>query len=298
MPTTYAWADLPDAVRGAVEAHIGPVIEATAITEGQTCDVATSLHVQNGKRVFLKGVRGVSRRMRFLRNEAAAGDLALELTPAVLFHEDIEADSEDWLVVGFEHIVGRAASLAPGSSDLPLVAATVNSIAELPANGFGTLSDRWSGGSSWHDLVNADPGTTASWNLPVSELIEWEAKAPDAVHGDRLTHTDLHKDQFIIDSTETVHVIDWGFPAAGASWVDSAFLTIRLVGAGHRSAEAEAWARTHLRLSEATNEQLTSFAAYVAGLWSYWASTDGEPGAPQRARMAREYVAYRLGARL
>ncbi|MFE0021332.1 phosphotransferase family protein [Amycolatopsis sp. NPDC059021] len=270
------------------------MIEATGIKEGQTCDVATSLRIQNGKRVFLKGVRGVSRRMRFLRNEAIAGDLAPELAPAVLFHEDVEADNDDWLVVGFEHIAGRAASLAPGSSDLPLVAATVNRIAELPASGFGALSDRWSGGSSWHDLVDTDPGTTESWDLPVGELIEWEEKAPGAVDGDRLIHTDLHKDQFIIDSAETVHVIDWGFPAAGAPWVDSAFLTIRLISAGHPSAEAEAWARTHLRLSEAADGQITAFAAYVAGLWSYWAVTDREPGASRRARMAREYAAYRL----
>ncbi|KDA41138.1 hypothetical protein BMG523Draft_04061, partial [Frankia sp. BMG5.23] len=28
-------------------------------------------------------------------------------------------------------------------------------------------------------------------------------------------------------------MVDWGWPAQGAGWVDAAFMVIRLIGAGH-----------------------------------------------------------------
>ncbi|WP_414943114.1 phosphotransferase [Amycolatopsis sp. cmx-11-32] len=298
MSTNYEWDDLPDVVRMKVQDHIGEVASATANTDGQTSDVAATLDLASGEKVFLKGVCGISRRMRFLRNEATAGDIALGLSPEVLFHEDITVGNDDWFVVGFEHVTGRAANLAPSSIDFPLIAATVSRIAELPANGFRSLRDRWSGGESWQTLADESPDTVAAMSTPVDQLIKWEQMAPELVHGDRLVHTDLHKDQFIIDGDSKVHVIDWGFPGAGQPWIDSAFLTIRLIGTGHNPERAESWAREATPLSVAGDDALTAFTVYISGLWSYWAATDSEPGATERAQMARDYAAYRLSLKL
>ncbi len=98
-------------------------------------------------------------------------------------------------------------------------------------------------------------------------------------------------------------MIDWGFPGAAAGWVDSAFLTIRLVAAGHSPRDAEAWAAARPGWPPdgrgdrgGTGEALTAFAAYVAGLWTYRAVTDGVDGPWVRA--ARDYAAWRTGVEI
>ncbi|MGH3913703.1 MAG: hypothetical protein ACRDTC_09865 [Pseudonocardiaceae bacterium] len=70
---------------------------------------------------------------------------------------------------------------------------------------------------------------------------------------------------------------------------------LRLVEAGHHPADAEAWARTTLAcIADADPHCLTAFAVYIAGLWGYWAATEDISGAPGRARLARDYAAWRL----
>ncbi|WP_245573875.1 hypothetical protein [Amycolatopsis nigrescens] len=252
--------------------------------------MATTLHRADGRLVFLKGVRGVSPRMRWLRNEATAGVLAPGVSPEVLFHEDVG----DWLVVGFEHIVGRAAVLTPDSADLTPVASTVDRIAALPGTGLRPLRDRWAGGQWWRKLAEEAPEHV--WVNDVNLLADWTGRAPELVHGDHLLHTDLHADQFVIGARGEVHVIDWGWPAAGAKWVDAAFLVIRLMVSGHAAADAESWARKLTAWSDVSEEALTAFAVYVAGLWTHRAVTDPQPGAARRAKVAREYAAWRLAA--
>ena len=297
---TAGWSGLPQPVRVVVERRVGPVVVARDVEGGQNCHVSAVLHGA-GRPVFLKGVEGVSRQMRWLRNEGAAGRLAAGVAPAVLFAEDVG----DWLVVGFEYVPGRAASLAPGSADLPRVAATVEKISALPAPGLRTLRDRWSAADCWEKFADAAPAAVAGWD--VGEMSRRASPAPALVDGDRLVHTDLHADQFLVGADGGVHagsratreamawvLIDWGWPAAGAGWVDAAFLVLRLIAWGHRPEEAEAWARSLRCWSGVDGAALDAFSAYVAGLWSYRAATGPAPGAERRARTAREYAAWRL----
>lgn len=283
-----SWADLPPSVRFAVEQHIGSVGHATDIVGGHNSDVAAVLHAASGLPVFLKGVQGVSRQMRWLRNEVTVSQIAAGIAPRVLFHADID----DWLMVGFEYISGRAADLAPGSPDLPLVASTMEQISEIRASRLRPLRERWSETDWWDKLAQEAPDVVAGWE--VEAMSRWAALIPNLVDGDRLLHTDLHGDQFLIGADGSVHVIDWGFPGAGAAWVDAAFLTIRLVEASHRPGDAETWARSLACLFGIDDRALTAFAVYVAGLWSYWAVTDPAPGTDHRARLARRYAAWRL----
>ncbi len=281
------WNGLPRPVRDAVEGHVGPVAVARDVAGGQNCHVAAVLHGAGGP-VFLKGVEGVSPRMRWLRNESAAGRLAPGVAPAVLFAEDVG----DWLVVGFEYVPGRAASLAPGSADLPRVAAAVEKISALPAPGLRALRERWGVPDCWEKFAQAAPAVAVGCD--VGEMSRWASLVPAVVDGDRLVHTDLHGDQFLVRADGGVHVIDWGWPAAGAGWVDAAFLVLRLIVWGHRPEDAEAWAHSLRCWSGVDGPTLNAFAAYVAGLWSYRAVTRPVAGAERRARIAREYAAWRL----
>lgn len=291
MAARQYWGTLPGQLRAAVEHHVGPVVDCHDLAEGQNNDLAVIVRCRDGQSVFLKGVHGVSRRMRWLRNEIDAGPMAPGIAPRVLFHADIG----DWLIVGFEPVAGRPAGLGPGSADLGLVASVVGRIGALPGTGLPMLRQRWSGEDWWAVIAARDPGAAEQWHA--AELAPWSVRAPDVVAGDRLLHTDLHADQFLITADDTVRVIDWGRPGAGAGWVDVAFLVIRLMLAGHPAEDAEAWATTVDAWARASDDAVTSFAAYVAGLWSHWALTDAEPGAVRRAGVARAYANWRVRPR-
>jgi hypothetical protein len=284
-----SWQQLPASVRSAVAAHVGTVARVEQIADGDNHDFAAVLQSSRGG-VFVKAVQGVSKQMKMLRNEITAGSCAGRLAPAVRFSADVVADVP-WLVVGFDVVDGRPADLSPGSTDLAVVADTVNRIGERDATGLRPVRDRWSV-DWWHQLADESPSTVAGWD--VDELARLAASVPERVDGDRLAHTDLHPDQFRI-GTDGVRVIDWGFPGAAAPWLDPAFLVLRLAEAGHDPAEAETWARAELAgLAGVDDDTLTAFAAYLAGMWSMWAVGDPSPGALHRARLARDYAAWRV----
>lgn len=287
---TVNWDDLPEPVQDAVQGHLGPVTKARTVPGGQNCDVAVVVE-SAGSVAFLKGVEGVSRRMRFLRNEIGAGRLAVGVAPAVLFSEDIG----DWLVVGFEYVRGRDASLAPQSSDLERVGTTVEWISTMRAPHLRTLRDRWSPADSWDLLAKNDPTVTLA-GVDADGLSRWSVLGAEMVDGDRLVHTDLHGGQFLVGDKGKVRVVDWGWPAAGAEWVDTSFLVIRLIEAGHDPEQAEAWGGSLRSWSNVDDTALTAFAVYVAGLWTQLAGTGRNSGAVRRAKIAREYASWRLAA--
>ncbi|WP_432854936.1 hypothetical protein ACQPXB_21230 [Amycolatopsis sp. CA-161197] len=289
MIERYGWDALPAAAQDAVRAHLGDVTVVRDIEQGMNCDLALVVDSDH-ERVFLKGVKGVSLRMRWLRNEASFGGLTAGLAPATRFSVDVEPD---WFIVGSEFVAGRAADLSPGSADLDLVAATVARIGELDGRSAPALSDRWSTADWWVKLAEVEPEHLRGWNL--DEMTERSEAAAGFVRGDALLHTDLHEHQFVISgSAESARVIDWGRPATGAAWVDVAFLVIRLIAAGHAPADAERWAEGARSWANATSEALSAFACYVAGLWSYRCVTDAFPGADRLSSAAKDYVAHRL----
>ncbi len=291
----YDWSSLPDEVQAGVERYIGPVLAAEPITGGQNNDVAAVLHTETGP-VFGKGVRGISRRMRFLRNEVAAAPVVGGLGPALRCAVDrVGADGGGWYVAVFDYVAGRPADLRPGSVDLPIIVAVLARLAARPAPDLQSLADRWSGPVDWwRQAGDLAPVDVAGWDIDAMDQLA--AAAPDAVDGDRLAHTDLHADQVLIDNDSQAHVIDWAWPAAAAPWVDTAYASIRLVEAGHSAADAEAWARTVPTWDDTTPGQVTAFAAYVAGLWTVRAAQEPSRGARARAAAARTYAASNLTA--
>jgi hypothetical protein len=286
---TVAWPDLPAPVRDAVKHRIGPVFGSEPVTQGANNDLAVVLRTVAGS-VFVKGVRGESRRKQMLRNEIMAGSLAVGVAPEVLLAEQVG----EWLIVGFRYVAGRPADLSPDSPDLPRVAEVVNQIGEFLAPDLRPLSDRWAKVNWWHRLASETPEAVDGWNVP--GMAEWSARLPALVSGGQLAHTDLHGGQFVLGEDGSTHVVDWGFPGQGAPWVDSAFLTLRLFEAGHAPGDAEEWGRKSLaHLAEVSDDTLTAWAVHIAGMWGHWAATDPESsGKRHRAQLARDYAAWRL----
>ena len=206
---TVTWNELPETVQATVQHYFGPVEGSEPVTGGQSSDVALVVRGVGGRRAFVKGVHGRSPRMRWLRNEITAGDLAPGIAPRVLFHKDVD----DWLIVAFEYVAGRTASLAPGSPDLVVVAATVEKISRLPASGVRPLTNRWATTDWWSKVAAAAPERLQGWD--VAEMDARAAELPELVTGEQLVHTDLHAEQFILSEGNQARVIDWGFPGAG-----------------------------------------------------------------------------------
>jgi aminoglycoside phosphotransferase (APT) family kinase protein len=288
----YSWDSLPDAVRLAVWQKLGPTTVIRDVEQGQNCNLALVLRTDDDGDVFLKGVRGISPRMRWLRNEAEAGVLAPGIAPAARSSADVDTD-EPWFVVGFEYVNGRPADLSPDSDDLGIVSATLTQLSAFPGGASQPLAKRWGVSDWWTKLAAEDASKAQGWDL--DEMTEWCQATPELVDGSALLHTDLHEHQFMIDdATTSVRVIDWGRPASGAAWVDTAFLVIRLIAAGHTPELAETWATTVPAWSRRTDKGVTAFACYVAGLWGYRAATTPFPGATRLGDAARTYAQYRL----
>jgi hypothetical protein len=260
---------------------------------GQNNDLALRLDRTGQPPVFLKGVRGGGRRGMFLSNEATVGRLAAGVAPDVLCH----VERADWQVVAFEYVAGRPADLSPGSADLDRIGRTLDTLGELPAGAARPLHLRWSNPDHWRSAAEQVPDRVRGWDI--EEMCHWSARAAELVRGDRLLHTDLHRDQFLITDAGRVFVIDWAFPAAGAAWVDTAFLSLRLTASGHTCAEAHQWARRRAGWAaldrEAAAEAATAWSVYVAGLWSWFATQrNALDGADRRARLARDHAAWCL----
>ncbi len=286
----FGWVDLPTEIRTAVQDSIGPVHSAVDLGEGQNNDLAVKLDRTGRRPVFLKGVRGGGRRGLFLDNEVTTARLVGDAAPAVLCH----VERGEWQVVGFEYVSGRPADLSPGSADLVRIARTLDALGERSAGGTRPLRLRWSNSNHWRNVADLAPDSVRGWD--VDEMCRWSAKAAELVDGDRLVHTDLHRDQFLIGDDGHVSVIDWAFPGAGAPWVDTAFLSLRLTASGHTYAEARQWARERAGWAaldrDTMAEAVTAWSVYVAGLWSWFAALDTAAyGAQCRARLARDYAA-------
>lgn len=287
------WNDLPDEIRAAVQDSIGAVRSTSDVGRGQNNDLALRLDRTGQPPVFLKGVRGGGRRGMFLSNEATVGKLASGVAPDVLCH----FEHADWQVVAFEYVAGRPADLSPGSADLDRIGRTLDTLSELSAGAARPLHLRWSNAGHWRNAAELAPDGVRGWDI--DDMCRWSSRAAELVHGDRLLHTDLHRDQFLITDDGQVFVIDWAFPAAGAAWVDTAFLSLRLTAAGHPLAEAHQWACRRASWAaldrEAAAEAVTAWSVYVAGLWSWFAAQrNALDGADRRARLARDHAAWCL----
>lgn len=247
------WLDLPAAVRAAVEAVAGPVLDAAPVADGLTCSMAAVLATAVG-RVFVKGVLssdadGVAAQSA----EAAVNPLTLAVGPRLL----AQVVTGGWDVLVFDAIDGRHADLSAGSPDVPLVADALHRAQGMAPAWLPRLADRFAGVLDAGQLALLDGGA--------------------------LLHTDTNPHNLLI-GPDRAHLVDWAMAASGPAWADVAYTAVRLLEAGWPDAEAMAWAD---RFPSWRAADPAAVAAFVDGTCSSWEAIVGTAGARHSNRRFR-----------
>lgn len=205
-----SWRDLPPNVLDAVEALGGSVRAAHDAEAGAGSDVAAHVYLDHTDGVFIKGARHDGPHHEPLKRELLMGAHHLPCAPRLQWH----IDTAGWLLLGYEIIRARMwADLAPGSPDVPLVAAALNAVGSV--NAPRELPGAW---QRWH-----------TWCDPEDENL---------FRGEQLVHTDPAATNFMVDDTRA-WVIDWAWPVRGPAWIDPMLWGFRLVtDGGHTPQQA------------------------------------------------------------
>ncbi|WP_431882202.1 hypothetical protein [Micromonospora gifhornensis] len=265
MPRRQHWHDLPAGVRRGVERHTGKVSHAESLPDGATCEFAVTLHSSAG-RVFCKGGPADGPGAWLYRKEARINPWLPDAAPRLRW--TVERDG--WLLLGFEYASGLYPSLEPGSPDLDavadLLAALARELTPCPPVDVQPFTERWRG------LVN-----------------------PELVDGDTLLHTDMTPRNFLLG--DRLRLVDWSAPCRGAAWIDTAFMLVRLIRAGHGPAAAERWAARIPAFADADAEAVTAFTDALVRLWDRMQRTAPASHRGPLLDAARQWHAHRLSRR-
>jgi len=208
------WADLPDDARAAVERCAGRVLAVTTVWAGFNCDFAAMVATERS-RYFVKGVPHDHPALAQQGVEARVAPHVRAVSPRLRW----EVRPAGWVLLGFDHIVGRHANFAPGTADLPLVTDALRRLGRVVVGDLPLprIEDRWR-----------------------SFLNERQLRL---LRGDSLLHTDLHPHNVLIGARgPRAHLVDWAQPAIGPAWIEVALVACRLMDEGHTAEQAAAWA--------------------------------------------------------
>lgn len=298
-----AWADLPGAIRAAVEERTGfAVVDATSHEGGYSPGMAATLTNADGGRVFVKAVSTAyhQRSAEMYREEARVNRALPETTPAPRMRWTF--DDGEWIVLGFD-AADSSVTVPWQGDDLAAALTAFEEIGRIPAPvGFDPLADLLAGMPSWSrvaqegaDLTSWDPWVARNLALLVALTEDWG----HAAAGDRLCHGDGRADN-MVRSGGRLLLVDWPYAAASAPWVDLlCFLpSAELEGAGPA---ARIWAEHPLGQSA----DQTAATTVLAGITGYFVHGSLQPPPPaiphlrayQRAQgeVALAWLRRRLG---
>ncbi|GLZ08734.1 hypothetical protein Acsp03_62000 [Actinomadura sp. NBRC 104412] len=233
-----------------IRPHVGDPLRLHPVGRGHTSDVAAMAHGAHGS-FFVKAVRNrPGGRRDSLVREGQINPYVRPISPAVRWR----AESEDWVVLGFEAIDGRPADFTPGSPDLPRIVGILNRIAAVPLPEIARdwVETRW-------DRYVTDPSKV------------------ELLRGDALLYTDIQPDNLLIGA-DGAWAVDWAWPTRGAAFIDPACLVVQLVAAGHTPGSAEAWASRCVAWASADPRAVDAFAAAMFALYGDLAARNPDAG--------------------
>ncbi|MEU0507998.1 hypothetical protein [Amycolatopsis sp. NPDC006125] len=160
-----------------------------------------------------------------------------------------------------------------------------------------SLAEQWGRLAAWRRLAKDLPPGVDPWARDhLDELVAGEARAIELVAGGHLVHTDLHSLNILV-ADDGARVVDWAWSRRGNPAVDTAFLILRLIAAGHEPDAAERWAEAVLCWQGTPAATRTAFAIAI---WGIWQLLERDHPLPHRAALtaaARAWALHRLDQR-
>lgn len=222
----HAWADLPAAVRRAVEDILGsPVVEARSQSGGFSPGVAARVRLANGGRAFVKAVS--------TQVNAGSPDLhraEARHTAALPPHAPVPRllgsyDDGTCVALVLEDIEGRQPRVPWDPAELDRVLAAVGALGRLltpaPADAPPIARREASMFTGWRTLYAAGGGARLEpWAARrLGALAELESGWVGPATGDSLVHADLRADNILLTEDRVVFV-DWPHAMRAAPWFD------------------------------------------------------------------------------
>ncbi|MFC9971660.1 phosphotransferase family protein [Spirillospora sp. NPDC127200] len=278
--TAARWDGVPRQHRTAIESRWGRVLKAEPVTGGLMPGLAARLHTAD-RLLFFKGIPDGHPAAGLYRRERAANQALPSGAPAprLLW----SAESDDWVSLLFEYLDGHDADLSPGSPDLPGVLDALRRLnAQRAEPGIPLVADNLAVLQNKAAALVDEPLPGTHWEVYADAVARF---VPETADGPFLLHYDPHPGNFQV-TADGVHVIDWAFACAGASWLDAAFLVPRLIEAGHTPAQAENLVASHPGWADAPADGITGLAA----LWTLFREYKALHG-PDEARVFRVQAA-------
>jgi aminoglycoside phosphotransferase (APT) family kinase protein len=306
------WAEVPAAVRAAVEELVGDrVVAAVTQLGGFSPGVAARLRLAGGGRAFVKAtgphLNPDSPGLHRAEARITAALPASAPVPRLLG----SLDRDGWVVLALEDVAG-AHPVQPWREDelrRVLEAATELSKALTPSpieapRLADALDEQFQG---WRRLANAhrDGEDTLSWLDPwsranVDRLAALEDAWSDAAAGDTLLHNDMRADNILLTPDRVVFV-DWPWAAIGAPWTDLVGMTPSVLMQGGPALLPVI--EEHVTALGADPDAVTAVLAALTGYFMYQSHQPPPPGLPtvrafQRAQgeAALPYLRRRLEA--
>ncbi|WNI25104.1 aminoglycoside phosphotransferase [Streptomyces sp. ITFR-16] len=270
MATTRTHLDrLPSPVRAAVEQHTGPLLEVVEASAGFNSEVAARVTSVTGT-WHIKGLRAGHPRAWTQRREAEIAPFIREIAPALRWR----VETAGWDLLGFEAMDGRHADYAPGSADLPEVAALLRRLGRTPCPDI--------------ELRHAE------------QRLERYAATPDDLRffaGDHLLHTDLNNTNVLVNDQspqgDRARLVDWAWATRGAAWLNAGYWVIWLIASGHTPTAAERWASKVPAWHTAPPEGITAFAAANRNVWAEISGADPDAWTLRLATAAAAWHGHR-----
>src|ERR1700674_517894 len=220
------WEDLPDWVRGVIEARLGgKVVEAVTQPGGFSPGLAARLRLDDGSRVFVKAVSEKANPdtpdMHRREAKIVAALPASAPAPRLLW----TFDEDGWVILAFEDVDGRHPGAPWTEEDLALVVSALKQMAAnltpSPIATDVTASGAFERGiNGWRIALEGGEQRLDRWCLKhLERLAALESLAPAAAAGETLLHFDTRADNLLI-AGDRVFVLDWPSARIGAAFID------------------------------------------------------------------------------
>ncbi|MEU5869993.1 aminoglycoside phosphotransferase family protein [Glycomyces sp. NPDC047369] len=286
------WETLPERVRAVILKELGgPPADIRTAGGGFGSAFAARVRSGSGAELFIKAA-GPDRpwALAASRREALVNAALPADVPAPRL--EFAADLDDWSILGFEAVHGKAPTLPMSPHDLDLMlqawaeAAEALTPAPQPLLDLGVTARPV--GRELRQFASIDASGVPAFPLPpvlegrVPELAAIEQGIDAALTADSVMHFDLRPDNMIVGA-DRAWICDWNWVGVHSTWFDTACFLVAAHGDGH-DADARFW--SHPTAAGVTPDELDTGLASITG---YYLSRSAEPPIPDTSPHLRAH---------